>query len=172
MERHPEVTFVALTTRSDWSRTFRATRRHVDPWAPNITVVFLMLCLIAGISFGVTSTVGPLGAAIGGLALVLLVITMMLNVRYSKRVHRRLEGELRMAFSPAEVTLSRTGQRTTFDWEAVMGWSEDAECFYVSLSTLVSWPLPKKGFDSDSEIERFRSLLLTRPESEMAHPAS
>ena len=75
-----------------------------------------------------------------------------------------------MAFSPAEVTVSRQGQHTTFDWEAVMGWSEDAECFYVSLSTLVGWPLPKKGFDSDSEIERFRSLLLTRPESAMAHP--
>ena len=72
MERNPQVTFVALTTRSDWNRTFRATRRHVDPWAPSISVLFLALFLIASISFGVASTVGPFGTAIGGLALVLL----------------------------------------------------------------------------------------------------
>jgi len=151
--------FRAETSRSEWRRFQLAARRHLFPSFLATRTVSVAFAVLIGASLGALAALGPVGLVLGLLTLAAFVAVVLINARYSRRMCSAFATELTVEANDHEVTVTRAGVRTTFEWAAVTGWSEDRDCFFVSVAPLVGWPLPRSGFTSTAEATAFREQL-------------
>lgn len=80
----------------------------------------------------------------------------------SLRATPALQGEQVYTFGEEDITVEAGLSRGTTNWKAIVRSVETADLFLLFLSNQVAYFIPKAGFSSDTDVNRFRQLLATR----------
>ncbi len=157
--------------RADWRAFQRHAGGHVVVRARAINLVFVAFALSAAVAIGLglgmqqsTSQTPPaaqLLLGIGALMLLLGMVVMVAGRRWF--LHRWWDltsGRYELASTISGASIRRKGQTVEFTWESVIGWSEDQDRFYLSVAPYVGWPLPKRDFGSEDDVDLLRMLLV------------
>jgi hypothetical protein len=159
-DKTQEPALWAMTTQADWKRFSVAARRHLIQGMRVARAIGLLTCAMTGVAVGLLVGWGPPG----GLLLLAIVVGLTVVSVYNHSLKQAWRdghvGELTLFLSPTHVVVARNDHRTTFEWSAVKGWSEDADNVYLTIAPLVGWPLPKSGFTSPGGLGEFRQQLV------------
>lgn len=151
--------FEATTSQDDWRKYLIVARRHLLPNVGAARAVYIVAGALIGVGLGLLPSAGFAGVVLLVAIAVAFAAAVTMNARYTSALRGGLAGELTVFVSVTEVTVAREGQRTSFSWSGVKGWSEDPDRIYMTVAPFVGWPLPKSGFLTQELANEFREHL-------------
>ena len=140
-------------------------RQHGWIWVAIVALWVLAAALVALLGFlGSPDTwrMGALLGVVGGLAVVVLALTVVMvrvNARRTLSSSKELAGELRYEFGRDSFRYESDYSSATVIWDALHSAVERDDAFLLFPSKQHFTLLPKRGFTDGTDLEHFRTLL-------------
>jgi hypothetical protein len=101
-------------------------------------------------------------AVVAALVIAGLAVVGVRNILAQKNLQRAYVGQQRVVAWTEAVVVERQDATFSYGWRALHGLGETDDHYFVMTSPMIAFILPKRGFGSETDVHRFRSLAMHR----------